>query len=152
MVVTLVRPDRGKRAYRLRCRFQIDAFPKASFLEKAKYAAAEAFVRDMAKRGWQHVEKYGFRMTGPFPATVTVNLPKRSQQMPWAIPSRDLLPAIQAGYRFGPRESSSPYISEVPLLGETDRWEYELAGVFVHETILTESPDEHELKEEERKR
>ena len=141
----LIRPDRGKKAYRLKCRFVIDAFPSERFLDKAKYAAAEQFVRDMEKQGWRHEPQHGFKMTGPYPATEIVNLPKRSEQEKWNIPSRDLLAAVQAGYRLDSPAAS--YVKPVPLITETDRWEFELAGVFLHETILTESPDPHEEKE-----
>lgn len=141
----LIRPDRGKKPYRLKCRFIIGAFPSERALEKAKYIAAEQFVRDMEKQGWRHEPQHGFRMTGPYPATEIVNLPKRSQQERWHLPSRDILAAVQAGYRL-PRPDTS-YVKTVPHITQTDAWEFELAAVFLHETILTESPDPHEEKE-----
>lgn len=140
----LLRPDLGKKAYRLRCRFRIGAFPSERTLEKAKYEAAGLFVRDMAKQGWQHVEKHGFRMSGPFAAVETISLPKRSQQERWHTPSRELLPAMLAGYRVPSPSSNGSYVKSVPPIAETDSWEFELAAVFVHETILTELPAPHE--------
>jgi hypothetical protein len=139
----LLRQKRDKKAYRLRCRFKIDSLPRPEWLEKAKFAAAERFVEDMRKQGWEYVGKFGFKMTGPFPATETVILPKRGEQARWHLPSADLLPAIEAGYRIG-QTPASDYTQEVPLLGETGCWEYELAGVFAHEQILTEYADPHE--------
>src|SRR3990167_8739336 len=138
----LLRPDLGKRAYRLKCRFVVGAFPNERTLEKAKYEAAELFVRDMAKQGWQYMGEHGFKMQGPFPATVTMTLPNEAR---WHIPSRELLPAISQGY--GVRAAiDGGYARNVPLITETDSWEFELAGVFIRETIMTEVPDAHEEK------
>lgn len=139
----LVRPNRETKAYRLRCRFSIVAFPKPRFLERAKFEAAEEFVSDMAKQGWTYVSKFGFKMTGPFPKTVTVTLPKRSQQDRWHIPSAEMIRAVRAGYTID-RPPPVDYVSTVPLITETDEWEYELAGVFTRPELLTERPDEHE--------
>ena len=139
----LLRPDLGKKAYRLKCRFVIGAYPSERTLEKAKYHAADLFVTDMAKQGWQYVSRHGFTLKGPFPATETVILPKRSAQERWHVPSRELLPAIQAGYRARTGVDGG-YARAVPLLSETDAWEFELAGVFTHDTIMTEVPDPHE--------
>jgi len=140
----IIRPERGKKAYRLRCRFRVEAHPSERWLEKAKYRAAEEFVRDMAKQGWEYLSKHGFKMTGPYPAIETVRLPKASQQPQWHIPSRDMLEAIQAGYRLNPPPDEGGYAKTVPLIDETDKWEYELAGVFLREKILSEVPDKHE--------
>lgn len=139
----MLRPDLGKRAYRLRCRFTIGAMPSARTLEKAKYHAAELFVRDMKQQGWEYLDHYGFRMTGPFPATEAVTVPKRSQQARWHIPSHELLPALLAGYRV-PMPVEPSIVRCVPTISTTDAWEYELAGVFIRDTILTEVPDPHE--------
>ena len=139
----LLRPDLGKKAYRLRCRFVIGAYPSARMLEKAKYHAADLFVADMAKQGWQYVSRHGFTLKGPFPATVTIELPNVGQQERWHVPSKELLPAVQAGYRARTGVDGG-YAQPVPLLTDTDAWEFELAGVFTHATIMTEVPDAHE--------
>jgi hypothetical protein len=140
----LLRPDLGKRGYRLRCRFSVGAFLDEWSLEKAKRVAAEAFVTDMAKQGWCYLDRYGFKMTGPYPAIEVVQLPKRSQQERWHLPSADIMPAVMAGARIGRIAQDGGYARSVAPLTETDRWEFELAGVFVHQTILTEYPDKHE--------
>ena len=140
----LLRPDLGKKAYRLRCRFVVGAHPSERTLEKAKYEAADLFVADMAKQGWQWLSKHSFRIRGPFPQVQTVTLPKASLQERWHVPSRELLPAISAGYP-GPRPAGDGgYARLVPLMAETDAWEYELAGVFIRDTIQVEVPDAHE--------
>lgn len=142
----LLRPDLGRRPYRLKCRFVVGAFPSERTLEQAKYKAADMFVRDMEKQGWQNVEKHGFKMSGPFPHVETINLPSRSQQQQWHTPSRELIAAVQAGHRPKLPAQNGGYARVVPRLPEIDDWEFELAGVFIHETILTEVPDEHEEK------
>ena len=139
----LLRPDLGKKAYRLKCRFVIGAYPSEGTVEKAKYHAADLFIADMAKQGWQYVSRHGFTMKGPFPATQMIMLPKRSEQERWHTPSRELLSAAQAGYR-ARTGADGGYVRPVPLLSDTDAWEFELAGVFTHDTILTEVPDPHE--------
>ncbi|KKN62516.1 hypothetical protein LCGC14_0511320 [marine sediment metagenome] len=147
MTELILRPDLGKRAYRLKCRFVIGAFPSERALEKGKYEAADLFVRDMAKQDFEYVDHYGFKMSGPFPATETVNLPSPSQQEQWHAPSKDMIAAIHAGYQPERLAANGGYAKPVPLITETDAWEFELSGVFVHETILTEIPDPHEEKE-----
>ena len=142
----LLRPDLGKKAYRLRCRFTVPAFPRKDWLDKAKVTAAEAFVRDMAKQGFEYVDKYGFEMTGPFAPLVRGSLPKRHEQERWHQSSREMLPGLMRGV--APRASGGGYVSVVPSLNETEQWDYELKGVFVHKTILVEQPDSHELEKE----
>ena len=132
----LLRPDLGKRAYRLRCRFSVGAFPKEDWLGKAKVAAAEKFIEDMAKHDWHYLEHHGIRMTGPFAAMQAMSLPPRHQQEKWHWNAR--MPFLPRGL------SNDVPVVTVPSLDESDKWEYELAAVFVHDTILTESPDPDE--------
>lgn len=149
MAQLIIRADPGKRAYRLRCRFVIDAAPAQPYfrqawereLEKAKYETAERFVRDMAKKGWEYLGRYPWRFRGPFPVMPIVTLPRRSQSR-WHIPSRELLAAVQAGYR--PVEHTDAVIRDIPVLSHSDRCEYELSAVFIHKTILVEVPDREE--------
>ena len=141
-IEVLVRPDRGKRAYRLRCRFTVEAFPNPEFLDRAKFRAAQAFVEDMRKQGWENLGSHGFKMTGPFPAIEVVNLPPRSLQPRWHQPSQEVLQRIMAGQKV--RTNGKGFTSDVPALGTCEKWEYELAGVFAHNTILTEMTEARE--------
>lgn len=151
MALTLNIPrSRDKKAYRLRCRFAMPAYPLPSWLEKAKVKVAEDFVEDMRKQGFEYVPSYGVTMTGPFPVVETVNLPKRSQQARWHMPAQEALQRIQAGQRI--RAGGEPYVKAVPSLAMSEKWEYELAAVFAHDTILTESPDAAEEQEGLKKR
>lgn len=143
----LLRPDLGRKAYRLRCRFAVNADPQPDLFDKASFRAAEMFIRDMKKQGWEYLDKHGFKVSGPYVPLNPISLPKRHQQAQWNTPSKDLLPRIQAGQRFD-RASDPSYVSAVPSMAALDTWEFELAGVFVHKTILTETPDaSEELKE-----
>ena len=144
----LLRSDLGKKPYRLRCRFSVDAFPRASWLEKAKHAAAEAFVQDMAKQGFEYLDQHGVTMTGPFSATPITGLPSRRER--GRFNARQALPAVLAGNPLRPPERS--YAVSVPLLDESEKWEYELAAVFIHKTLFVETPDKHEEEEMLRKR
>jgi len=145
MVEALIRPTRDRKAYRLKCRFVVPAYPDTDLLEKFKVKMAEKFVEEMYKQGWINVEKYGFRMTGPYPATQTVILPKPSAD-PFHIPSKDLLPALMNGYvphadRSAPDGGSAV---SVPPITQAEDWEFELIGVFHREEIFTETADPHE--------
>ena len=134
----LLRPDLGKRAYRLRCQFHIGQRPRRDFLERAKYAAAEKFIADMHRQGWEYVERYGFRMIGPFPTLRPIAIPKRVR-----VPSaREMLEGVKQGNPY--RAAPSYGVQNVPLVAESEEWTYELAGVFVHKTILMDYPDQHE--------
>lgn len=144
MVTLLVRPDIGHRAYRLRCRFRVGAYPTQDWLDKAKYTAAEQFVADLAKQGWTYLDKHGFKMSGPFVPVEIVNLPTRHQQAQWHMKSSEMLNKLGTGQQF--RAASASYASIVPPVAECEYWEFELAGVFVHQTLLTERPDAHEEK------
>lgn len=131
----LIRPDLGKRPYRLRCRFTIDAFPKPHWLEKAKYAAAEAFVRDMAKQGFEYVDRLGVTMTGPFPTVEIASSLRRP---------REHFSARRPDFR---RKEPGSMATTLPALTEMPRWDYELAMVFVHKTLLVEIPTAEEERE-----
>ena len=144
----LLRPDLGKKPYRFKARFVTGAFPSDHALEKAKYEAAELFVCDMAKQGCEHVPSYGFTMRGPFPATVAVILPKRSEQERWHTPSAQQL----ASQRFARAGVDGGYARPVPLLAESNSWEFELTAVFIRDALLTEVLDQHEEQEVLRKR
>ena len=144
MITLLVRPDMGRKAYRLRCRFKVSAFPSQDLLEKSKYKVAELFVESLAKQGWEYLDKHGFKMTGPFAPLVIVNLPKKHQQAQWHMKSSEMLEKHMnhgGSLSASPRSSPTSYVSDVPPLAECEEWEFELAGVFVHKTLLAETPD-----------
>ena len=145
-VELLLRRDLGKGAYRLRCRFVIDAAPLSPWsrriweaeLERMKVEVARRFVEDMTKQGFEYVDEHGFQMSGPYPATpapVQIQRPKRSG-------ARAMLPAVMQGDRF--RGNGVNGVSLVLPLAENDTWEYELAAVFVHPTLVIEYPYPHE--------
>ena len=141
MVELLLRPDLGKKAYRLKCRFTIEANHKPEYLEKVKYKVAEEFINDIKKQGWEYdpnrlpPSERGFKLTGPYPATPMTGLPTKAEQFRFNA-KRDM-PRIAAGDKM--RLPELNYAQSVPLLGETDKWEYELSAVFIHATILVET-------------
>ena len=104
----------------------------------------------MAKQGGEYIGKYGFKMSGPFPAIDGMSLPRRSGQGTWHIPSKELMSSILSGN--GAKRNSKGFALSAPTLDKTDRWEYELAGVFLRPSILSEILSEQEHKEELRKR
>ena len=147
MVVELIlRPDLGKGAYRLRCRFTVDAPPRhlqrravwAQTLEKMKLECAQRFVNDMAKRGWEYMDKHGFQMTGPYHGVQVVDLSKLRRQH---FNTRS--PDFWHRNGLGPESA----VTTLPSLQESDKWDYELSAVFIHKTLLAEIPDPIEEKE-----
>ncbi len=137
-----IRPSLDKKAYRLKCRFVTNAFPSQREVEQGKYEAARLFVRDMAKQAFEYVDHYGFRMSGPFPPVQTMTPPTAAQRRQPS--AREMLTAVKAGHRFDRTAADGGFARPVPLITEVDAWEFELSGVFVHETIMIEVPDEHE--------
>ena len=142
----LHRPDRGKGAYRLKCRFVIDASPTsmwgraiwATELNRMKIEVAERFVEDMAKQGFEYLDKYGIQMFGPFPTTpepIGLKRPRR-------LTAAEMLPGVMAGNRF--RANGESMATLVLPLAENETWEYELRAVFVHPTLVIEYPYPHE--------
>lgn len=135
----LLRPDLGKRPYRLRCRFTTHPNPSRDFLDREKVKVAERFIADMAAQGWDFLGQYGVRLTGPFVPVQPVTI-----RRPRTLRARDMLDGVAQGARFlagGPETRAQ----QVAPFGETEYWEYELAAVFLHGTILTERPDAHEV-------
>lgn len=144
----LLHKDLGKRAYRLKCRFKIDPNPKPDWLERTKFQAAELWVQDMEKQGWEYdpnkLEKSlrGFTMKGPFVSTPVTGAPSRLEQFRFNA-KRDL-PKILSGDPMRVPDLSR-YVATMPSLGESPQWEYELSAIFIRKTLLVEVPD---LKEE----
>ena len=145
-VEALIRPTRDRKPYRLKMRFVTPAFPKAEWVEEMKVKMAERWLVDMETEGWVLVGRYGFKMTGPYPATEPITLPKPGDD-PFHTPSKDLLPAIQAGYNPRTKRAAQEYAMNVPTLQETGNWEFQLTAVFHREEILTEIADPHEEAE-----
>lgn len=135
--ILILKPARDKKAYRLKCRFKIEPYPRLERLHREKVRVAEMFVADMHKQGWEYVERYGFTMKGPFPMVEPVTI------HPIRIPTaRDMLPRVANGARFLDQGESS--VRDVPSLDFSEYWEFSLSGVFARTEILTEYPDPHE--------
>lgn len=138
MTTLPMRPTRDRKAYRLRCRFRIEPRPTQDRLDREKVRIAERFVVDMHKQGWENVESHGFKMTGPFPMVVPKTIHPRRM-----LSAREMLPGVREGYRFLD-DGETAGVSLVPALAEAEWWEYEIAGVFAREQIMTERADLHE--------
>ena len=103
-------------------------------LNRDKVRVAERFVKDMAAQGWVHDPRFGFRLTGPFPAIVPVTI-----HVPRTPSAREMLPYVAQGARF--LDAGGTIAGMMPKITESEWWEYELAGVFVRDEILVEKPD-----------
>lgn len=136
----LIRPDLGKRPYRLKCRFKIEAHPDPERLRRGAASALEMFVRDMRKQGWEYDPRHPVKLDGPFPIVETVTL-----KTPHRLTSREMLAGVRQGARFLPQHETMA--KPVTPLAMSEYWEFEVKAVFIRDTILTESPDPHEEKE-----
>ena len=150
----LIRPDLGRKAYRLRCAFTVPAFtvrPGASptecvtrrnvYDEAVKRSAvkvAEKFVVDMGLQGWEIEEKHGFQISGPHTVTPIRSIPKRSRQEHWQLPAEKALSILYFGGKI-PRLGPDPgYVTAVAPLNESEDWEYRIAAVFSRPTLVFE--------------
>lgn len=147
----IVRPSLERQRMILRCRFTIGAGlchatiapPYCRHLEQAMYAAGGRFIADMERlyrAEWQG------RMAlagGPYPVTqVASSVPKAKPIVKGRLGRRSTAPdAYPEGV-----------VSDVPMLGMTDGWEYELAAPFVRELPPTEVLDTDVSAVEERAR
>lgn len=131
----LLRPDRGVRPYRLRCRFTVNAYPSERELDEACIAAVEQFIKDMAKQGWDYLDEYGFQLDkSPKPHFALSEVLPRGKQEEWHVDARKVQNP-SAVKRIG---LSSPGVITVPSVAHSDRWDFELSAVFLHKTLLTE--------------
>ena len=139
----LLRPDLGKRPYRLHCRLRIEPFPTKDRLEREKVKVAEWFVADMAKEGWEYVSKFGFTLN---PKPYMAVTPRSLSPVPRRLTAKEMLPAVMQGARFlgGPSDG----VQIVEPLDATEWWEFDISAVFLRNTIVFEIPEQHEEEEE----
>ncbi len=131
-------PDLGKRPYWLHCRFEIGAQPTRRQLEQATHKWADRFIEDMAKKGYQYVEKFGIEVTFKGAHIAVMNLPRH----PRVLSAKEMLPQVMQGARF--RATDEPRVMVVPHFTETELWDYDIKACFLHDTILMDKPDRHE--------
>lgn len=141
MGLELILPrDRGRKPYWLHARFSTPAYPKPEWVDELADAAGKLFIADMNRQGWQFEDKHGLWWTGPLQPTPVTGAPTRAQREYFR--AKDALSRVQQGDKMRARELD--YVASVPLLNESETWEYDLKGVFIHDTILVETPDPHE--------
>ena len=134
----VVRPDLGKRPYRLHCHVTVEGGVRGSELHLAVGHCLDDFVRAMHQQGFEHVSSEPWRSHGmpkPHIKPMTLRRPAR-------LSSRDMMPAVMQGARF--RAGPETIALVVPRLEESELWDYDVSGVFLHDTILTDVPDLHE--------
>jgi len=130
----------------------MDAYPLPDWVTKTKFKVAELFVADMAKQGFEydpnklppHVK--GFKLTGPYPATPDIT----SIKVPKRYTGKQALLRVAAGDRL--HDEGQDYATTLSSIDMSEQWEYEISAVFIHKTILTETPDSHEEHEVNSKR
>lgn len=137
MTTVIFPKTRETKAYRLRCRFKTDPYPSRGELDRQKVIIAEKFISDMHKQGWGHDARYEFKMTGPFPMVEPMAI-----HVPRMLTAREMAPLVAMGARC--RDTGRDVAKQMPSLMRSESWEYEIAGVFTREQILTERPDAHE--------
>ena len=101
-----------------------------------KVTVAERFVEDMRKQGWVY-NNSGFKMTGPYPAIDPISI-----RVPRTPSAREMLAGVSQGQRF--LAPGGTVAGLMPTLIESEVWEFEIAAVFIRETIMEEQPGLHE--------
>ena len=135
----LLRKDLGRRPYKMRCRFEIEADHTRGQLEKARKVALNKFIADIGKRGWEYVERIQPRITGPYPNVQ----PGSSLPKPQRVSAKRMLPEIMQGNKFRGDTRVDGIQSPEPI--DATEWvQYEIEAYFVHDTILVDTPDLHE--------
>lgn len=135
----LLRPDRGYRPYRLKCRFEIEADHTRGQLEKARNVALNQFIADLSKQGWEYQERFLPRITGPYPNVQ----PSSSLPKPQRISAKRMLPELIQGHKF--RDAGELEGVQTPEPIDATEWvQYEITAVFIHKTILVDIPDLYE--------
>lgn len=131
----------GRKAYWLHARFTVPAYPKQTWLDEAADEAGKLFIADMARQGWTYIDKYGIGIAyEPVAKTPVTGAPSRLERERFV--ARDALDRVRGGDRMRAKEMN--YTANVPILGQSELWEYDLRAAFYHATILTETPDPHE--------
>ena len=136
MPTVIMRRDHGYKPYRLHCRFTVEAYPSQGWLESAKHQAAERFIEDMGKQGWDYIDKHGIAMTGPYSASVITGLPSAAQREKDRINAREAVFAVAAGARLLP--SKREMVASLPPIAMSPEWEFDLSAVFLRKTIVME--------------
>lgn len=131
-------PDFGKKAYRLK--FSVITGPSPS-REAVKYGLRQSFgelERQLKQRGFVFVGERTVRYeeTVPHVECVDIRVPRR-------LSSKQMLPGVMQGAKY--RAEDEPVAMTVPLLEETDAWEHIFSGLFVHDTLMADLPDPHEV-------
>ena len=135
----LIRPDHGYKAYRLHARFSVDARPSPAYLAKAKMVAAEKWIADMEKQGWDYLDKHGIELRGPVPAMpAPKGLPSIAQME--RIKAKDAALAVAGGARLLAKPDS--WVADIPTLANSEKWDFDLAAVFVRKTLVMEYNEE----------
>lgn len=137
-VSLLLRPDLGKKAYKMRSRFRIEAEHTREQLNRARNVALNDFIVAMGKRDWQYVSKYLPRITGPYSY-----IQPSEQAKPQRISAKQMLPGVLQGNKYRESPDTLGVFSPDPV--DATEWvEYEISAFFVHPTLVLEIPYSHE--------
>ncbi len=135
----LLRREREKRPYRLKCRIATDPYPAPDELKRQIRIGLELFVSDMRKQGWEWLSYAKPKLTGPY-------VPVRTQVIhrPRTLSAAAMMPYVMRGIPL-PAENGTSALA-MPILEEEESWEYELSLTFIRPQIMTEIPDAHEVE------
>jgi len=134
MPTVIMRRDHGYRPYRLRCRFAVEAYPTQGWLETARHEAAERFIEDMDKQGWDYMDQHGVQMSGPYSPAIITGVPSFADRE--RIKAKDAAYAVAQGARLLPQKTQM--VASVTPVAFCDKWEFELSAVFLRKTVVME--------------
>lgn len=119
MPAIILRPNRERKVYRLKCSFDLDPHPSERRLRLMTLEVGYRFLRDMEKQGWQYMGR-GLEMSGPRPMSEMKYARSRSVQ--------------DVG-------KPSEFVFDLPQLDaleESPIWRYYLTGLFLRKEIPIE--------------
>lgn len=131
-------PDLGKKAYRLKFCVTGHARMTAEQLRRGLNACLDDMERQLKAQGFRFAGEDTIQFVRKQPHIEPMTI--RPQRPP---SSREMEYAVRQGAKFrAPLHDT--LAQNVPLLMESDAWDYLFSALFVHETILTDKPDLHE--------
>lgn len=129
-------PDLGKRSYRLKFSVVTWPNPTSDQLRRGLYKSLEPLERQMRTQGFELRERtIRFERRQPHIETVEIHVHRQPT-------AKQMIRDVAQGAKF--RDQGGTIAMAVPLLEETEAWEYIFSAEFIHDTLVFDIPEVHE--------
>jgi hypothetical protein len=133
------------KAYWLHARIVVPAYPKQAWLDEAADKQGALFIADMNRMGWAYIDRGIWIANEPISRTPITGAPSIEERERFV--AKDAIDKARQGDRLRLKHDTSRYVTSVFDTSEVEEWEYDIKAAFWRETILVETPDEHEERE-----